>query len=571
MEVWIYNKELKKIRLIDKIKSFTDTVYYNSAGSFSLECPVEFFDSVKCGNYVVQTNDRKHSFVIEYVEKDTDEEGADYLIVKGRTLESIFDRRVSVTPQYFEEIEPYRICHTLLNNNVINPADATRKIDNVVTGETALSDDGGASYQVNYSNVLNDISNLLTTAYLGWNCHINDERKIQFDIYKGVNRTERANTDIQITVNSIAPVNQGDRLGNFDGWNQYNPYSDYFERYSLNFESGILTKRKWRDREKIWSEDGQSFRWGEFFWLQSGHLEQNVSVNPEHLYYIQVMALNNTSTQLNCGIKTINENGEASYNIQVEANTPWTLYTRIFKPETSSVVFSVGVGDLEESESVFAQFDYATIIDLTATFGVGNEPTLEECEASIYYENGWKYKTKVVTLIPNYTPLMAFSRDRDTLLTVEYSHNTTQEKTRLYTKGSDGTIITIDEGASGIDLKESFLDANTSTSISGATIPTASYRAMIRKQGEAELKKLTDAESIGGTFYMLSNKKLGRDFYLGDMVDFVDNRLGIVTYKRISSITETWSGDAGYTLDITLGDDIMDVQNYIKLVSKGVR
>ena len=53
------------------------------------------------------------------------------------------------------------------------------------------------------------------------------------------------------------------------------------------------------------------------------------------------------------------------------------------------------------------------------------------------------------------------------------------------------------------------------------------------------------------------------------MVDFTDNRLGIITYKRISAITETWD-ENGYSLDITLGDDILNITEFVKLVSKGV-
>lgn len=585
MDIRIYDQELNKIKLIDKFSYFTVSQAYNEIGSFELQCPIDFFQWLKNGNYLMHSNDFKHAYVVEYVEKDTDEEGVEYLKVKGRSIDSIFDRRICIGERTFQTVEPAQIISQLIIDNVISPVDAARKIDNVEIGNLVNADEGGTDYSCNYSNLLGDIVALAQNAYIGFNTYISDNGKIVFDTYKGINRTEQENTNVTITTNESAVVNSDSEISTFDVWKTVrNYYSDWREHYPLEIVDGggygpkQLDKSKYRDRIPIYNDEGVRISW-EYVWRKSGYMYQEISLDADHIYYVMVSGFNPTTTQLGCGIMTEKTSTSAEYDYNFTLNFPagmtgYESMSCLYVPkESGKYKLTVGYGDLEEVEGQHAYFDAAVIIDLTETFSEGKEPTLAECNESIYYDDGlWKYKTKVISLVENSNPIMAFSRDRDTLLTVEYIHNSTNKKNKMYVRGDDGTVITVssDTGeCTGIDLKESFLDAGIKRESDGVTIPEASFENMLKNAGKADLNNLTDSETISGTFYTLSNKKYGTDFYLGDVVDFVDRKLGIVTYKRISSVTETWD-ENGYTLDIILGDDILKITEFVKLVSKGV-
>lgn len=584
MDIKIYDKSLKKIKMLDKFSYFTASQAYNKVGNFELRCPVDLFQWLENGNYLMHSNDFQHAYVVEYVEKDTDEEGVEYLLVKGRSIDSIFDRRICIGERTFQTIEPAQIISQLITDNVTAPADAARKINDVEIANLVNADEGGTDYSCDYSNLLNDIITLAQNAYIGFNTYILDG-KIIFNTYKGVNRTEQANTNVTILTNAAQTANMDSGISSLRYWNLIrNIYSDWQEHYPLEIIKGggygesQLDKSKYKDRTAVYNDEGKFVRW-EYVWRKSGYMYQEISLDADHIYYVMVSGFNPTTTQLGCGIMTEKTSTSAEYDYNFTLNFPagMTSYAPmscLYVPEESGKYkLAVGYGDLEEIEGQHAYFDAAVVVDLTETFGAGKEPTLEECDESIYYDNGsWKYKTKVITLVENGNPIMAFSRDRDTLLTVEYIHNSTNEKNKIYVRGDDGTVTTVSidaEECTGIDLKESFLDAGIKRESDGVTIPEASFENMLKNAGKADLNNLTDSETISGTFYTLSNKKYGTDFYLGDMVDFVDNKLGIVTYKRISAVTETWDED-GYTLDITLGDDILKITEFVKLVSKGV-
>jgi len=580
MDIRIYNQDIQKIKLIDKFSYFHTETAYNAVGNFELKCPIEFFEWLKVGNYLTHSNDDKHAFVIEYVEKDVNEENAECLVVKGRTIDSIFDRRVCLGENPFYTVEPSQIMNQLLVSNVTNPTDTTRKIENIEIGNLVNSDEGGVDYLAKNSILLDDITALAQNAYIGFNSRISDEGKIVFDTYKGINRTEKENTEVSIVDNSVTSVTANSTIDSLSGWINWGGYSRYLEETVIKLISGgdygakQIDKTKLMDREVVEiTEEGEPV-WGDWYWKYSGYISQNLSLDENHIYYVMCSGWNKTTTQLGAGIILNNSQGENEFSI----NFPPSMskrqhYSHLFVPKQSGVhTFVLGYGDLEEKEGQHAYFDCGLVIDLTATFGVGNEPKLAECDgAFINQGESWIYRTKVITLIPNNNPIMAFSRDRDTLLTVEYVHNAVNEKNRIYIHGSNNiTEIQERDSKTGINLKETYYDpTNVSLETEGITIPEPSYRQMLKNAGKATLNSLTDAEAISGTFYLLSNKKYGVDFYLGDMVDFIDNKLGITTYKRISAIYETWD-ESGYSLEVGLGDDILQITNFIKLISKGV-
>jgi len=270
---------------------------------------------------------------------------------------------------------------------------------------------------------------------------------------------------------------------------------------------------------------------------------------------------NRTNSIVGFGIDSIMRTGKTTRFIRLD-----TYYV---PSKTGSYTFYAGTGDLAEERNQLVYFKSAVLIDLTATFGVGREPDLNFVSRNIYYSNGWKYKKEITSFIPNANDPLVFSRDRDTLVEIEYYKNNTNERNVLYING-EGLNTVIDEAKEGLSRKEMFIDlSNISREMSGIIIPQPSYVAMLQREGRALLRQMVISEMIDGKYYLLSNKKYRRDFYLGDIVNCVD-RIGFETSLRISGTTEVWD-ESGYSLTLTLGDDVPDIYETIKLVSKGAK
>ena len=104
----------------------------------------------------------------------------------------------------------------------------------------------------------------------------------------------------------------------------------------------------------------------------------------------------------------------------------------------------------------------------------------------------------------------------------------------------------------------------------GVTIPEASYRVMIIEEAKKLLRTMVVSEFLQGKFYLLGNKQYRKDFYLGDLVNCVDNKIGFESTLRISGSNEVWDTN-GYSLSLTFGDDVPNIYQTIKLVTKGAK
>ncbi len=114
------------------------------------------------------------------------------------------------------------------------------------------------------------------------------------------------------------------------------------------------------------------------------------------------------------------------------------------------------------------------------------------------------------------------------------------------------------------------LSGQVSRKLDEVTLPETSYRVMLESAAKAALRKMTVNEVVDCEFYLLSNKQFGKDFYLGDIVNCTDESIGFSVNLRISSVTESWDIN-GYKLSIKLGEDIPDIYETMKLVTKGAK
>ena len=130
--------------------------------------------------------------VIESLTIDTDSEQGDHLTVSGRSLESILDRRViwnytELSGNLQNGIEK------LLNENVINPSVADRKIANLIfktSTDTHVTSIEIEAAQYLGENLYDTIKSLCELYGLGFRLLPNFETKnFEFELYNGIDRS----------------------------------------------------------------------------------------------------------------------------------------------------------------------------------------------------------------------------------------------------------------------------------------------------------------------------------------------------------------------------------------------
>ncbi|WP_206460489.1 Gp37-like protein [Anaerovorax sp. IOR16] len=294
-----------------------------------------------------------------------------------------------------------------------------------------------------------------------------------------------------------------------NGWTQVAGGENYKGVPVLSVESQLFKKVKLQDRRAEYDDQGEFQKWV-YFWRKSGYVYKNLSLKSNHIYYLRVRCDNPTDSVLGYGIMD-NANG---CTFSVNRTIGMQNYNALYVPErTGAYKFALAYGELPEEHNLAVYTEYALIIDLTETFGIGKEPGLEWCCKNIYYENDWRYKVEIIEFIPNNIEPLVFSRDRDTLIDLQYIKILVTNNF-IYVKGEDIDTIVSSANQTGLFRKERYLDLSSSVprKTDGVMIPEVSYIAMLKNNANATLRKLVVNEIIEGNLYLLSNKQFGRDF-----------------------------------------------------------
>ena len=102
MDLYIFDKSFNTVAVIDEYESFNWTDRYNKAGDFELTLlTTSELLSVLKSDYYVYFSQSEHLMIIEGVEIKVDEEKGNRLIVTGRSLESLLERRIVWTKKKF--------------------------------------------------------------------------------------------------------------------------------------------------------------------------------------------------------------------------------------------------------------------------------------------------------------------------------------------------------------------------------------------------------------------------------------------------------------------------------------
>lgn len=158
------------------------------------------------------------------------------------------------------------------------------------------------------------------------------------------------------------------------------------------------------------------------------------------------------------------------------------------------------------------------------------------------------------------------SRDRDNVLTIEYTKDITNYVTYVYIRGEGELQTYVTRGSeTSLDRREVFLDlSSTPRTVNDVTLSEVDYIKVLQQEAVNQLAKMVKSELLYNSINIFSTLKYNEDFFLGDLITCVDNTLGFSVDLRITGVTESWGND-GYSIALTLGEETPDLKEIMSL------
>lgn len=187
MEALVLNKNLIAIGIIDSFESFIWVDRYTQCGDFELSvaADAEIFNILKIDNYLL-IEESEHLMIIEGLSLTTDIEDGNKILVSGRSLESILDRRI-IWDQTIIEGNLQDAIERLLNENIINPEIPERKIPNfrfIPSTDTAIVH-LNVEAQFIGDSLYDAIVKMCELENIGWRITLSDDNHFDFQLYFG--------------------------------------------------------------------------------------------------------------------------------------------------------------------------------------------------------------------------------------------------------------------------------------------------------------------------------------------------------------------------------------------------
>lgn len=191
MEILVLNTDFESVDIVDTFKSMIWTDRYNSNGDFEMFLPIN--SSVLKylrEDYYLWLKDSEHCMIIEDISINSDNEDGKYIIVTGRSLESILERRI-VWGQRVLTGNLQVAIQTLLNESIISPVIADRKIDNFIFEPSSDPKVTNLKIDTQFTgdNLYVVVKNLCQLNDLGFKIVLNEHNQFVFSLYAGVDRS----------------------------------------------------------------------------------------------------------------------------------------------------------------------------------------------------------------------------------------------------------------------------------------------------------------------------------------------------------------------------------------------
>lgn len=197
MEFTVANDQFIDVDIVDTYKSIIWTDRYNENGDFEICVAMteKTLDTFQNGFYM-KSDISDHVMIIEDLSLQASTENGSFLIITGRSLESILSRRIiwvqTVIPKNTSVDNAIK---TLVTDAIINPDIPERAISNFIyedstdSNVTSLKLDG--DIQFTGDNLYDAVKKICDMFELGFKITLNSSDQFVFKIYSGVDRSYR--------------------------------------------------------------------------------------------------------------------------------------------------------------------------------------------------------------------------------------------------------------------------------------------------------------------------------------------------------------------------------------------
>lgn len=191
MDLIIMDTNMEPFAILDSYNSLIWTDRYRECGDFEIYTSMrEDLLSIAKQDFYLCRSGSDRVMIIEEIEIDTDAESGNNITIKGRSLESILDRRIvwnktSLSGSLQDGIEK------LLNENVISPSNESRKIPNFKMEKSTDPRITSLTIEAQYKG--DNLYDLLTTLCeerdIGFKVLLSSEGEFVFSLYSGDDRS----------------------------------------------------------------------------------------------------------------------------------------------------------------------------------------------------------------------------------------------------------------------------------------------------------------------------------------------------------------------------------------------
>lgn len=192
MELYLLDEEFDIVYVIDEYESFIWTDRYNLCGDFELYTTVDknLLAYLKTDRFIMSSHSN-HVMIVESISYEYDAEEGNHLIVKGRSLESILDRRIVSKVTTINDTLQNGILK-LLNENVISPTDEKRKL-NLVFKPSEDPYIVGLKLEAQYhgDTLYTILTDLCEKNKIGFYIYLTDDNVFEMSLYNGIDRSYR--------------------------------------------------------------------------------------------------------------------------------------------------------------------------------------------------------------------------------------------------------------------------------------------------------------------------------------------------------------------------------------------
>lgn len=191
MELIILDSSFRGMGSIDVFKSLLWTDRYWFCGDFELVVIPEenLWSKLSVASYF-KLKESEHVMIPEFINIHSDIENGNELIIKGRSLESILDRRIVWDMTVLNGNLQTSISN-LLENNIINPISTFRSINNFVFIPSTDPNITNLTIDTQFygENLYKAISDICKSKNIGFKIILTPNGDFEFSLYAGVDRS----------------------------------------------------------------------------------------------------------------------------------------------------------------------------------------------------------------------------------------------------------------------------------------------------------------------------------------------------------------------------------------------